>query len=458
MRIGIRLGGTQAHGALLAGGRVRAAGTARLGGAPHRALSGLLRQLAGEAAGRIHSVTWDVSALLDGALYPPVRRVAALRLQPRPARTCSLADHPSSLVRSLVNWRGHATGGHDLFGGELAELDIPAVLRLVEPFGTVEDAAPGSAAVLAVTATGAVSCADHERAVAERVLGRCPRLRVCLSHEVGGIGLLEREAATVLNAALLGAAEQIAGRCVRATDALPGPPSCWFTTGDGGRMSPERLRSLPVLGIGSERAAGLLGAAILSEQPNALIMVTGTDTAVVGRVHDGLPQVAADLPGPSGVRLAAPQAVLTTTAAGMAPEMVAAYVEHDPGAAVVLAVAAGAANGHGDARALADRLGADTGRRAVLLDGAADPGAVGAAGAEPSAWLDLMINAVTPEELRRQLAEAEQRALTMVAAGGAQPGRERIVESVAYSLPFIRSGTYRLHVRASGAPGQGEDG
>ncbi|MCW2899024.1 MAG: hypothetical protein JWO67_1289, partial [Streptosporangiaceae bacterium] len=78
---------------------------------------------------------------------------------------------------------------------------------------------------LAVTATGAVGSAEHETAAAERILDAVPGLRLSLSDEIGGLGLLQREAAAVFNAAL----QPLAAELVTAgTDPVvrggPGPP------------------------------------------------------------------------------------------------------------------------------------------------------------------------------------------------------------------------------------------
>ncbi|MCK2216093.1 hypothetical protein MF672_020150 [Actinomadura sp. ATCC 31491] len=137
------------------------------------------------------------------------------------------------------------------------------------------------------------------------------------------------------------------------------------------------------------------------------------------------------------------------------PEVSAAafalLAEHEPHPAVVAA-------GHderaaGRARAAAARLPARPAAPGPLVLPGGEPAAVGAACTEPTAWLDTVVYAESREELERRRGIAEQRALTLVAESGARLGSERVVSSRAVSMSFLRSGSYRLMVRAGGEAG-----
>ncbi|MFG1876120.1 hypothetical protein ACGFIV_14910 [Sphaerisporangium sp. NPDC049003] len=437
-RIGVRLGAGQARAALVGAGDIR---HAACGSGDDRTLSRMLRGLAEGTP--VRSVTWDVSAELDPATAGSP--VASLRVMPRPPVG---SGHPSPLLLALAGHRAAVVGGHDLFGVELATLDIYEVLR------TAAAVRAEGMSALALTATGALGCPDHELAAAELVREAFPQLRVSLSHQVGGLGLLEREAATVINAALLSRAEQVVERCVVISGRLGGSTSAWFVAGDGGRISAERLRLLPVLGLSATGAAALTGAARLAGVDDAVVGLAGPDGLAVGHVRDGLPDVATDRPGPGGVRMAVPQASLTPirgshTATASAFALLA---EHDQHTAVI-AVADTGPDGDprdGDATDRARAAAARLPSASVLVEPSAELAAIGAAGTEPSAWLDTVLYAETSEVLARKQAAAEQRALTLVAESGARLGSERVVSSRAMSLSFLRSGSYRLVVRAGG--------
>ncbi|GGO95133.1 hypothetical protein [Wenjunlia tyrosinilytica] len=468
MRIGIRTSASTAHGVLMDGGAVVSAATAPLDGSAPGALTALTTGLAAAASPEVDSVTWDVSSVLEEALerasegrapsslvgpgglslvWPgsPVvaQHVAAVRVVPRSPAAPGLGAHPSSLVRSLVSWRGTVTGGHDLFGNELAALDLDAALRCAE------QAALAGLTTLAITATGACNRAIHEESVAAWLLERIPRLRLCLSHESGGLGLLEREATTVVNAALLDVAENVVAECEQATSALGDGVSCWFATGDGGRVSAKRLRWFPVVGLAATAASALIGAATLSGSRDAVVGLTGPAMITVGQVRGGLPHVEADLPRRIGVRMTTPQPVLTFSAVDPASPTAHPLNEHSGPTVDVVAVL------DEGGREVADQLRRHVHPGPTWLRSPADIAAVGAAHTEASAWLDLLIPAETTDELDRLQARAEQQALTLVASNGARPGTERVVKSSAAAVGYLRASLYRLQVRATGLPDDG---
>jgi hypothetical protein len=414
LRIGARLSGRVVRGVLGNGGRVLGQST----GEGARALSRVLHELAGRAPEPVRSATFDISDLLLEAVRRPrtelgVTPVSVLRVLPRAPHHAALADHPSATLRSLVPHRATVPGGHDLFGTPLAPLDLPAA---VEAAQRARELGLGA---IAVVATGAARAPGHESAVAEAVLDAVPDLRVSLSHEVGGMGLLMRETAAVLNAALLSAAARLVDQCQRAARALGDVP-CWFATGDGGRVSAERMRALPVLGLEAKWAMTLLGAAVLNGRDNAAIVVEDGDFCTIGEVRDGLPHVAADLRGVLGVRLAAPQPVLAFTGTESFRANRARWLPGSP-----------------DVPAL------------VIGNGDPDLATVGAAFCEPTSWVDIVVHADSTGELRLQQRTTEDRARGMVAMSDAPPGSERIVESSATALSYVRAGTYRLRVRAA---------
>ncbi|MEV8096733.1 hypothetical protein [Kitasatospora sp. NPDC085879] len=446
MRIGVRLDTTGAHAVLANGPRVVTAAFAPHTEHPGEALAAVLRTPPGadRPQDTVDSVTWDVSALLAASLTalatpghdarkgPVAGPVAALRVVPRRPHGSPRAAHPSSLVTSLVTWRGTITGGHDLFGAELAPLDVQAArdcARSAEAAGLT---------TLAITATGAGACADHEQAIAAQLLEGFPNLRLCLSHQAGGVGLLEREATIVVNAALLDIADHLIDQCEQATaHALP-KASCWFASGDGGRIPAKRLRWLPVLGLAASTAAALMGAAALAGRRRALVALVTASTITTGRIDDDLPHVEPDRHNPLDIQLTLPQAAIAAHPAGPATTDTW-LVDHNPQPIDVVAVL------DEDAAVHAQRLLQAASRATTLLRPQADLAALGAACSEPSAWLDLLVPVSAPEELERIQSQAEQRALTQVATGGAQS--ERIVSSVASPVGYLS--IYRLQIRAA---------
>ncbi|WP_020667166.1 hydantoinase/oxoprolinase N-terminal domain-containing protein [Amycolatopsis nigrescens] len=433
-RIGVCLRPGSATAALVVDGRSVSQSAIPFDGHDERALTTLLRETSARAKGPVESVAWDLSELLVPTA--DIGRVAALRVVPREPVSAGLADHPAPLMRALVGHRTTVRGGHDMFGLELAPLDLDGAVRAARA------AADAGFTALAITAAGAVGCAEHESAVAESVLDAVPGLRLSLSHEIGGLGVSAREAATVLTAALGPLATELVGRCERSTAAGVRRGASWYVAADGGRVSAERLRTFPVHGLRAGTAAGMLGAAMLSSVSTATVVLAGADGYTSGQVRDGLPHAASDVMTLDGMRLATPQAVLSSVSPPLAPTSPAPAIPDT-------VVAARDETGTEGARHFADRLG----NAGTLVDPAADVVAIGCTATEPSAWLDLVVSADTPQELRRVRGQVEDRACTVVASGGARPGTERVVSSSAVPLSFLRSGSYRVVVRATGRLG-----
>src|SRR5919199_325746 len=100
-------------------------------------------------------------------------------------------------------------------------------------------------------------------------------VHVSLSHEVGSLGLIERENATVLNAALVAVAQDVAAALESALEAHGLEAIVMFAQNDGTLMALDYAVRNPVLTIGSGPANSLRGAAFLSGVSDALVVDVG---------------------------------------------------------------------------------------------------------------------------------------------------------------------------------------
>ncbi len=113
---------------------------------------------------------------------------------------------------------------------------------------------------------------------------------VSLSCEIGSIGLLERENATILNAAI----RRIADTAYRSfQDVLHGHgvrADLYITQNDGTLMSVDYARRYPVFTIASGPTNSLRGAAFLSGLGEAIVVDVGGTTTDVGILRRGFPR------------------------------------------------------------------------------------------------------------------------------------------------------------------------
>ena len=88
---------------------------------------------------------------------------------------------------------------------------------------------------------------------------------VSVSHEIGRVGLLERENATIMNACLRPLAVRIVKAFQSAMDQLAIDAPLYISQNDGTLMSAERAEQYPVATFASGPTNSMRGAAFLSD-------------------------------------------------------------------------------------------------------------------------------------------------------------------------------------------------
>jgi N-methylhydantoinase A/oxoprolinase/acetone carboxylase beta subunit len=198
-------------------------------------------------------------------------------------------------VRPLFGWPGDlretvsvgetiVRGGFEFDGREIVPLDTEAISRFA---GEVAGRAEG----VAISSVFAPVSAEHEltaRDFVRKELG--DDVEISMSHEIGSIGLLERENATVLNAALTGVAREVAGALREALSDCDLDPVPFFAQNDGTLMDLEYALRYPVLTIGSGPANSIRGAAYLTGSSDAIVVDVGGTSTDVGVLVRGFPR------------------------------------------------------------------------------------------------------------------------------------------------------------------------
>lgn len=299
LRIGVDVGGTNTDAVLLRGQEVlashKAPTTADVGSGIVAAIEDVLRRGAvapGAIAVVMIGTTHFTNAFVEAR---HLCRVGVLRL-----------GAPSTLaIRPMVDWprvlrdavHAHTEiigGGFNYDGRPVTPMDPAEVRRAAARF---RDCGVDAIAVSSVFAP--VSVAQEEEVAA--LLGDClPGVRVAISSQIGRIGLIERENAAIMNAALLPMAERVVESFRRALRDLGLRAPFYVSQNDGTLLDPDTVARYPVLTFASGPTNSMRGAAFLSGTRDALVMDIGGTTTDVGALVQGFPRessVAVDIGG-----------------------------------------------------------------------------------------------------------------------------------------------------------------
>src|SRR6185437_4602157 len=187
-----------------------------------------------------------------------LRRIAVIRIGgPATHSIRPMFDWPRDLAAEIAAGTTIVDGGIEFDGRELSPLDTDAIARFLGQVGATADG-------VAITSVFAPVSARHELAAAEIVERELGEIHVSLSHEIGSLGLLERENATILNGALAGVARDVAQAMQDALTAHDLRPVTLFAQNDGTLMGLDQAMRYPVLTIGSGPANSVRGAAFLT--------------------------------------------------------------------------------------------------------------------------------------------------------------------------------------------------
>ncbi|MEU8359280.1 hydantoinase/oxoprolinase family protein [Nonomuraea sp. NPDC048882] len=288
LRIGIDVGGTNTDAVVLGpDGQVLAKAkrptTPEVTDGLRAALDAVLEQVQDRAGVTrvMLGTTHATNAILERR---GLGRVAVLRLgAPATTSVPPLSDWPDDLRKVVSAGEAIVPGGHYVDGREISPLDLDAVRRFLD--GVQADA-------VAVTSVFSPADDGHERAVADLVRAEYG-LPVSVSHEIGSLGLLERENATVLNAALYGVAAHVTDALVTALAERGLGARPYLAQNDGTLMTLEHAARLPVSTIGSGPANSLRGAAYLSGVPDAIVVDVGGTSTDLGVLMGGFPRESA---------------------------------------------------------------------------------------------------------------------------------------------------------------------
>lgn len=516
-RLGIDVGGTNTDAVLLDDTRVvaatKASTTTDVTSGITTAITDIIAATSLDPS-RVDAVmigtTHFINALIEGTRLTPT---AAIRFGlPATSALPPLVDWPTRLSEAIGNLSFTCHGGHEYDGSHIAELDE-------DEFRTTLDKAVASGArSFAISSVFSPVNAEFELRAAEIIAEQLPDAAISLSHEIGRMGLLGRENATIINAALRELADGVTGSLISAVQALGILAPVFLSQNDGTLMDVEYARRYPVATFASGPTNSMRGAAFLSGQRDCAVIDVGGTTTDVGILQNGFPRDASVDVAVAGIQtnFRMPDVLSIgigggshvsdlETAPQVGPQSVgyrlterALVFGGDDLTATDVAVAAGVADigdrhrvGHldrGHVRAALEHVGD---RMAQLVDRmriSADPipvvavgggsilvpetlagastvlhpehfavaNAIGAAIAEVGGEVDRVFS-VDPGRRDSVREEAQQEAIDRAVAAGARAGTVRVVDIEEVPLAYLPGNATRIRVKAVGELSLGGD-
>jgi N-methylhydantoinase A/oxoprolinase/acetone carboxylase beta subunit len=214
-----------------------------------------------------------------------LNKIGAIRIGlPASGAIPTLSDFPEDLKSLLGEHCYMVHGGYEYDGRNISPFNEAEVKEcLLKMKGKIES--------LAVTAIFSKINSDQELQVAawaKEILG--DSVKVSCSYQIGGLGLLERENACILNASLQGVATKMIKAFRQTVDNLGLSSQLFIGQNDGTLMSLEQVQDFPVLTISSGPTNSIRGAGALSKIENGIVIDVGGTTSDAGVLVNFFPR------------------------------------------------------------------------------------------------------------------------------------------------------------------------
>ena len=301
MRLGVDVGGTNTDAVLMEGARVVAA--VKSATSPDIA-SGVIAAI-GQILAETGCVPEQLRAVMIGTtqfVNAFVQRrnlvqVAVIRVGlPMTSGIPPMVDWPEDL-RAVIGEHCYLTrGGSYYTGKDYVDFERADVEQ------AAQDILRKGLRHVAISAVFSPIRPDLETRAAEIVREVAGDVSITLSHEVGGLGLIERENAAIINASLQDLSRQVVSSLREAMVSLNIAAPLFMSQNDGTLMSHQYAEQFPVLTSSAGPTNSIRGAAFLSGLKDGVVVDIGGTTTDVGVLVKGFPRVSSEASSFGGVR------------------------------------------------------------------------------------------------------------------------------------------------------------
>lgn len=210
-------------------------------------------------------------------------------------------------IRPMVDWAEDLkefvediaiiSGGYEYDGKEIADFDEASASVFFEKM-------KGKVKSIAISCVFSPVRNEHEIAAAKlckEIMGE--DVHVSISSEIGSMGMIERENATILNAVLYEVAESFTeGFANSLAEEGVNNAEVYLSQNDGTLMTMEYARKYPILTIACGPTNSIRGASYLSKLQNAIVIDVGGTTTDLGVIQNGFPRESSVAATIGGVR------------------------------------------------------------------------------------------------------------------------------------------------------------
>lgn len=300
-RLGIDVGGTNTDAVVMVGDEVIAAvkrlTTREVGDGVMNAVGAVLDTAAVRPADLTNVMVGTTQFINAFVQRKHLERVAAVRVSlPKGDGIPPMVAWPKDLLE-VVGEQCYMVGGGSFYDGkDYAPLGVDELQKAAR-----EIRAQGIRSI-AITSNFAPVRPDIEQQAAKVLLSVLPEADITLSSEVGGLGLIDRENAAIINASLRGLSRNVVSSLQAAFARIGVTAPIYLSQNDGTLISTDYATRFPIVTCSAGPTNSIRGAAFLTKMQDAIVIDIGGTTSDFGFLVRGFPRETATAHLIGGVR------------------------------------------------------------------------------------------------------------------------------------------------------------
>ncbi len=292
-RLGIDVGGTNTDAALMHGKAViatnKSATTDDIGSGVVEALSSILEKAnisSDEVSNLMIGTTQFINAFIQ---RKHLAKTAIIRIGlPKSDGVPPAIGWPADLLEAIGHHIYMVSGGSLYSGLEYASLDVSELEKIAK------DIAHKGINSVAICSVFAPVRTDIEERAADIIKSHNPAIHITQSADIGGVGLIERENATIVNASMVPFAEMVVESIQRASRSVGVNIKPLFSQNDGTLINEKYVRAFPIITCSAGPTNSIRGAGFLTGEKDAVVVDVGGTTTDIAFLHNGTPRLKKD--------------------------------------------------------------------------------------------------------------------------------------------------------------------